>query len=104
MQETAGLAKMRSALLAPRNRFDDGGHRSAVVGPELRPRWKRHAEDLGSRHQTGERFRIQIGMGPRECMKTVGAVFWHAYSAAWQMEVVAKEPPRGNAHHHSGLV
>ena len=97
MKEPSGLPEMRSAFLAPRHRFDDGGHRPAVVGPELRPRRQRNAVDFRCRDQAGEDVRIKCGVRADEGGQVGTAGPGHADAPAWAVHVAGKEPAGGDA-------
>ncbi|WP_354512329.1 hypothetical protein [Paenarthrobacter sp. 4246] len=55
---------MRTALWSPGNWFDDGGHRPAVVGTELRPRGQRQSQHLSGTDVAQEVTLMKIKVGP----------------------------------------
>ncbi|WP_190243147.1 hypothetical protein [Arthrobacter globiformis] len=97
MEEPSGLPGVRTALLAPWHRLDDGGHRPSAVGPELRPRRQRHAVDFRRGDQAREDVRTKGGVGADEGGKVRTARPWHADAPAWAAHVTGKEPARGDS-------
>ncbi|MCT9868954.1 hypothetical protein N7568_06250 [Paenarthrobacter aurescens] len=72
---------MRAALWSPGNRFDDGGHRAAVVGLELRPSRERQAQHLRGTDMAKEVTLVEVKMWPGNFQQRLHSP-WQADSPA----------------------